>query len=211
MQSALPSLRKRYGDQDADRVLIAAKDHFGRLLPGIPYIGGKRNSFTGTLVKAASLLALYRVLQPRGITAADFGAIAAETAQHYVMRYPSWLRRLIGMLYASRWYRRRVAGFAAASQRSPYPADFVYEVVEGDGQAFDWGIDYQRCGIVHYFHAQGADELSPHMCWLDNLTYPAIGIDLVRTGTLAQGCTHCDFRFRTGAGQSSSSNSSHRS
>lgn len=99
---------------------------------------------------------------------------------------------------------------ARTSQKSPYPADFEYEVIDGEGQAFDWGINYRRCGIVHYFRAQCADELSPHMCWLDNVMYPAIGIGLVRTGTLAQGCSHCDFRFRSGAGQAPSSNSNHR-
>lgn len=210
MRSALPGLVQRCGAQEANHLLMAAKDHFSRLLPEIPYIGGQRNNFTDTLVKAASLLALYRGLQPRGITPDEFGAITAEAARHYVMRFPGWLRRLIGLLYQSRWYRRRTVRAARASQNSRYPADFVYEVVDGDGLAFDWGINYRRCGIVHYFHVQGADELSPHMCWLDNLIYPAIGIDLVRTGTLAQGCSHCDFRFRTPTGQPSSSNSNHR-
>lgn len=33
------------------------------------------------------------------------------------------------------------------------------------------------------------------MCELDYLMFPALGIELKRTGTIAQGCTHCDFRF----------------
>jgi hypothetical protein len=36
------------------------------------------------------------------------------------------------------------------------------------------------------------------MCRIDFLMFPALGITLKRSGTRAQGCDHCDFRFKWG-------------
>jgi hypothetical protein len=36
------------------------------------------------------------------------------------------------------------------------------------------------------------------MCRIDFLMFPALGITLKRSGTGAQGCDHCDFRFKWG-------------
>ena len=51
---------------------------------------------------------------------------------------------------------------------------------------------------VKFFNDRGASELTPYMCRLDFLMFPAPGITLQRSGTRAQGCSHCDFRFKWG-------------
>jgi hypothetical protein len=72
----------------------------------------------------------------------------------------------------------------------------VYEVVAGERPDQAWGINYLECGVVKFFHAQGADDFAPYMCLIDFLMFPAMGVTLERQGTLANGCTHCDFRFK---------------
>ena len=75
----------------------------------------------------------------------------------------------------------------------------MLERVEGDGVAFDFGIDMMECGIVKFFDTQGADELVPYLCDVDYVMFEALGIGLRRTKTLAWGCDRCDFRIsRTG-------------
>jgi hypothetical protein len=74
----------------------------------------------------------------------------------------------------------------------------VFTVVEGDGHAFRWGIDYTECGIVKYLRREGAAELAPFLCWLDYPVFAALHVRLVRTETLAQGGQRCDFRFSRG-------------
>jgi hypothetical protein len=74
----------------------------------------------------------------------------------------------------------------------------VREHVEGDGVRFEWGMDYTECGIVKFLHSQGADEFTPYLCLTDYALFGALGIELKRTMTLAEGCEKCDFRFRKG-------------
>ena len=88
--------------------------------------------------------------------------------------------------------RRHVA---ALSQQRRYPADWVFEVVDGDGQGFEFGVDYSECGVVKYLAREGAPELAPYLCWIDYPMTAAMGVRVDRTETLAQGGQRCDFRF----------------
>lgn len=192
-----PPLAERFGPELAGQIIAASGPEFEHLLPEIPYVGGDANSFTELMIQSASLLALYRVLKRQGQSADEIGAVVRRMAEGWVSRYPRPLRALLGRLYLSGFWRERTRRKALASQARRYPGEFVYEIVEG-GPDFAWGLNYLECGVVKFFQAQGAEELTPHMCVLDYLLFPSLGIDLQRTGTLAQGCTHCDFRFRPG-------------
>ena len=74
----------------------------------------------------------------------------------------------------------------------------MYEVVEGDGHDFEFGVDYTECGIVKYLAREGAPELAPYLCWLDYPQFAAMRLRLDRTETLAQGGQRCDFRVSRG-------------
>lgn len=187
-------LKTRYGEAHSTAIINAAREAFAALIPRIPYIGGDANPLTDTLVQMTSLLALYQVMQSRGVPTEEIGALAQRMAQTRIESVPVVLRRLLGRLYMTRLWRERTRRKAVQSQRGDYPGNFVYEVVAGDG--FEWGIDYHECGIVKFFHAQHADEFTPYMCLIDFLMFPAMGVHLERQGTIANGCTRCDFRFR---------------
>ncbi|MBK8900442.1 MAG: L-2-amino-thiazoline-4-carboxylic acid hydrolase [Anaerolineaceae bacterium] len=195
MNLGQPLMAARYGERLAETAVTASTTEFGRLIPQIPYIGGKANSLTDTLVQMTSLLALYRVLKREGKPIADIGDLFYEMAQAQVNRFPQWLRHLTGRLYLSRWNVRRLRQKAAVSQQRQYSGDFVIELVPAHDTRSIQGINYLECGIVKFFAQQGAAELTPYMCRIDYLLFPAMGIQLNRTGTIAQGCTHCDFRF----------------
>ncbi|MEA2026670.1 MAG: L-2-amino-thiazoline-4-carboxylic acid hydrolase, partial [Chloroflexota bacterium] len=119
----------------------------------------------------------------------------ASMFQSFPMR---WLMRWGGRSFfgPKRMERRRRA--AAMSQRHRYPDDWVFEVVEGDGKGFEFGVDYSECGVVKYLQREGAPELAPYGCWIDYPLAAAMGARLVRTETIAQGGQRCDFRFSRG-------------
>ena len=76
--------------------------------------------------------------------------------------------------------------------------DWVLTFVEGDGNTFDFGVDYIECGLCKYTHAQGADELTQYLCLGDFPASRVYDTGLVRTMTLACGGPRCDFRFKRG-------------
>lgn len=192
-------LVERYGAEDTPAILAESDTEFAALIPQIPYIGGAANSYTDILVQMTSLLALYRVLTRRGRPVGEIGALVHLIGERTVNQTPRVLRRLIGRFYMSRFWRERAAKRATVSQQRQYPGDFVTEVVPGQpGESFEWGLNYHECGVVKFFAAQDADAFTPYMCVMDYLLFPAMGVGLQRTGTIAHGCTHCDFRFKHG-------------
>ena len=86
-----------------------------------------------------------------------------------------------------------------SSLEREYPGGYVLAYVEGDGQDFDYGIDYIECASCTFLSAQGAPELAPYVCAVDKVASEMLGWGLRRTMTLAQGDERCDFRFKKGA------------
>ena len=93
--------------------------------------------------------------------------------------------------------QRRARELALESQKRQYVYDWVYSVVEGDGESFDYGLDFVECGICKFFHAQGADEFVRYMCRLDFIMSEWMGMGLVRTTTIAKGGEKCFSGWKT--------------
>jgi hypothetical protein len=191
----MDTLNTRY-DGAGEQIAAETRREFEQLIPQIPYIGGKQNRLTDTIEQMTSLLALYRVLKARGVPVEEIGALVQQMATAHIESFPGLARRMIGRLYMSQFWRKNTRKRALELQKRQYEGNFVYEVVEGNGDDFEWGVNYLECGVVKFFHQQAADEFTPYMCLIDNLMFPAMGVELVRQGTIANGCTHCDFRFK---------------
>lgn len=62
------------------------------------------------------------------------------------------------------------------------------------------GFDVSWCVWLELARRMGVPDACKPNCYSDNIAFPDyfrdLGIDYVRTGTLAGGCARCDFRFR---------------
>ena len=186
-----------YGEEFTDIVTRETRHLYETLILKLPYIGGKKNPLTGALIWSAQALALYRAIKNHGKSADEIGKLLYNFNLESINAYPRFLRRLHRRLRYHRFMRARKK-WAVESQKSKYPGDWVLTIIEGDGKAFDWGIDYTECGICKFYHAQGADEFTPYLCLLDFPISKTLDSGLVRTMTLAEGAEKCDFRFKQG-------------
>jgi hypothetical protein len=196
------SLRKllapHFDDDHTNTILMEAHQEFESIIPEIPYIGGDENFNTKNLIMASSLLATYRVLKAHGKSVEEIGKIIYEMCEAMV-DYPTFILGLIGRLRYGKGYEEKLKQWATESQKRRYPGDWVSEFVEGEGREFDYGFDVTECGILKFFHAQGADEIVPYICVsMDGVFSKAFNRGLVRTMTLAEGYDRCDFRYKRG-------------
>ncbi len=191
-------LAPRYGAGGSAALIEETRQAFEALIPEMPYIGGQANFLTRNLTGPTVTLALYRALQPRGIPAAQVGEIAYRAFESRLQSMSGLQLRLWGRLAFTGFTRRAMKAQAETSQERRYPGDFVYAWVEGDGVAFDYGLDFTECAVLKFYRAQGAMELAPHLCPADFLYSRATGTGLVRTTTLAEGADRCDFRYKRG-------------
>lgn len=185
----------RYGEELALVMRRETADEYRRLIPAVPYIGGRRNIYSTNLVQTAWALAIYRVVVEHGGSLEEAGELIHGIAQVEMGRVPRVVRHGSGRLWFGRMMRLRLKRAARRSQARRYPGDFRFECVAGDGKTVEFGIDMVECGIVTFLRRQGAEELGPYLCDLDYVMFGAMGIGLRRTKTLAWGCDLCDFRF----------------
>jgi hypothetical protein len=189
-------LTTHFGQNEVAAILKHTRQEMDNLIPQIPDTGGWRNPHTQFIVASAFFLAFYRTLKARGRSADEVGVLVDKA-----------VRRMYGsQLFASMSHfdpiQRKIFGnraarrLAAISQNRRYPGDFLCEFVEGDGESFDYGLDYLECGICKFFHAQQADEFAPYMCRLDYPYAEAMGTRLIRTSIIAEHGLKCDFRYK---------------
>jgi hypothetical protein len=187
----------RYGEEEAYTLMRESRQKYKDLIPQIPYIG-KRNPLLIFLLPASRYLAIYRTFQEHGRTVEEAGRLVYEIGEAQLEAIPGWVRRVIGILWFSPWFAKRLQKRAASSQERKYPGGYVLAYVEGDGQDFDYGIDYIACASCKFLNEQDAAELGPYVCAVDKVAGEMLGWGLRRTMTLAEGCERCDFRFKKG-------------
>ena len=185
----------RFGEETAAAMRTGILEEYRRLIPGVPYLGGRRDGHSSNLTLTSRALALHLVVLRHGGTVEDSGWLLRRMMETYMERIPRLLRHGYGRFRFTRLGKWQEDAAARKSQAREYPGDWVYERFDGDGETFDFGVDNTECGNVKYLNAQDADELCPYICDLEYVVTKAMGIGVERTKTLAWGCDRCDFRF----------------
>ena len=91
---------------------------------------------------------------------------------------------------------REFRAAAVVSMETRRPGRFAFEYVREEGS--DWGMNIRACALVHEFSQHDALDLVPYFCHNDDVASDEQGQGLRRTGTIAVGASHCDFRFQAG-------------
>ncbi len=189
-------LSLHYGEAFAQKTLGQTRQVFEDLLPKVPYIGGRDNHLTDSLLGSAGCLALYKALKAQGCTAADAGKILYDSMMSRVGEPHPGVPPESRLTQPQLMERRRQR--ARRSQARRYAADWVYEFVPGDGIGFDYGYDFSECATQKFYRAQDADDFLPYYCFLDYAESRRQGLGLERTMTLAEGHPLCNHRFKAG-------------
>jgi hypothetical protein len=88
----------------------------------------------------------------------------------------------------------RIKWLIGMSTRYFFPSPFRHQHLHSEsGIAYDITL----CPLADYFKNQGLPELAQHAaCNLDYSAARELGIDLIRTQTIADGAANCDFRWK---------------
>lgn len=189
------ALIERFGEEAAAQMRREVIEEYQRLVPHVPYVGGRENPMVPAMAGTPMALAVYRVVRAHGGEVEDVGDFFHRFLRAGFGQVPGVLRSWMGRYVFSGRFRRRYAKGARRSQARRYPDDWVFEMVDGDGESFEFGYDITECGISKFLRAHDADDLTPYICDLDNVKAELLGYRLDRTKTLAWGCDRCDFRY----------------
>ena len=185
------------GEEQAARFMRDSRQEYETLIPRIPFIGNSYQALS-FYRPVTRYLAVYRVLQKQGRTVEDAGRLIYRMGTEEALAIPPLGRRVMEVLWFSRWFRRLAKNRAIRSHQRMYPTNFVLNYVEGDGQEFDYGVDYIECANCKFLQAENAFEIAPYVCATDKPISELVGWGLYRTTTIADGAPICKFRFKKG-------------
>lgn len=192
------NLAMRYGESDAAALVRGARERCEDILAVVSWVGERSapamNTFLGI---TAQELAVYQTIDARGGTPSEAWELCHEAIRLRMKHMPRWKRWLLNRILFSRLVRHVIRQRA----KNPEPlraGGFETRSVVGDGVEFDHGVDYVRCGNLELARKVGADAFAPYLCMSDIALSDGLGWGLIRTQTLADGCSHCDFRFKQG-------------
>ncbi len=191
-----PLILKQYGEIQAYKILLEARQNFEILIPQIPYIGGDENTFTKNLIDSVRYLALYQAMKKYGKKAEEAGKIIYEGYLKKNSRTQPPIPPSQRLTPEQQKERGREG--AEKSQERRYPGDYVYTYIIGDGKEFDYGFDFTECASLKLYHAHSADEFLPYYCYLDFVAGKVRGFGFTRTMTLHEGHGKCNHRFKVG-------------
>jgi hypothetical protein len=188
----------RYGKDMTETLYNDIREEYERLIPHIPHIEGVRARALNTfLLIAAQELAVYKGMKQHGKTAGEAWDICHDALRLRMERYSTIKRWLLKRVMFSGMIKRRFRQRAAAGQLHRF-GDFQVRYVMGNGEDFDFGVDYVACGILQFLQVHGGEAFAPYVCLSDMALSDAMEWGLRRTETLADGCKRCDFRFKKG-------------
>jgi hypothetical protein len=185
----------RYGEEFADTLYQEARQEFETLIPQMPYID---NPMLKTfLFITTQELAVYKAMKRSSKTPSEAWEICHDALRLRLNNVPKFVRWLVEKIYFSNFARKRMQESTAQSQEQPQ-SGFVMEFVAGDGEDFDYGVDYLECTMHKFVCEQGATEFAPYACLSDIPLGDTFGWGVIRSETLADGCQRCNFRFKKG-------------
>ena len=188
-------LTRHFDEPRVNRWLVQARKGYESLIPQLPYIGGKENEFTRYLMYPSGIMPTVRILRNEGVPIRKTGQIIFEILTAYYNAIHPLVKWYIRSAYFGEEKKAQLRAAAHKSQLRKYPGDWVFKFIEGDGKTFQYGLDITECGLVKFWSAQGLEEFTPYLCLTDWALWRAIGIETMRTQTIANGATYCDFRY----------------
>ena len=191
-------LKREFNEAKLNEIGIQMQLEFEKLIPEIPYIGGNKNPFTSLLVGGLSSLAMFRVLEKEGFTLRDIGEFYYELRDKFNTIRKNNLEK-IGKDPAQYPFETVYVDFVKklceTSKSRKYPDDWVGDYLEGDGKTFEWGFNFQECGIHKVCKRLNAERFVPFFCLSDFSEADILGFGFSRTQTLGFGAKMCDHRY----------------
>lgn len=160
-----------------------------------------KNPMDKRLPFSGYFLAMIKVLEEKGESFEKIRTLSLEVAHAYVKpknRIHRWVKialpELIKLPMAGVLLQKMNKKVSIAGHPEGFVAHILTDKKETLG--FGYGIDIIECGICKLFRNNQAKKYTSILCEVDKLTSGLAGLQLIRSGTIANGARKCDFRFK---------------
>ncbi len=181
-------LQEYFPDTSA-QVWCSTRTWQSRLAPSRP----RHSTSVNLMIRYAEwCCAVYQAAQEHGMSQAESGKLVEAIMSDAYRPVPAAMFKLSRLRSGKR--ETRVRWLLGMITRYFFSSPFRHQHLPSEeGVAFDVTL----CPLADYFKDQGVLELTPHAaCNLDYGAALEMGVNLVRTQTIANGAGYCDFRWK---------------
>ncbi|MCX5905279.1 MAG: hypothetical protein NTV89_17815 [Proteobacteria bacterium] len=156
-----------FGEARIDSILAEMRESYEALIPNIPFIG-ERNYHLQWFIPNAEKLAEYIVARNYDVSVKDFSTMYIDKTKKDLYAMPENTRLMIGKMQFGPVSQMQQKFAVFKSQFKLYPDDYILTYIKGDGETFDYGLDYTQCASDKLYKQYDAmDMLINLICNMD--------------------------------------------
>ncbi|MBW1813983.1 MAG: L-2-amino-thiazoline-4-carboxylic acid hydrolase [Deltaproteobacteria bacterium] len=191
-------LIKQFDDNFAELMIPEIRLQFEKILPELPYVGGRKNAYTRIIIVNGGIIAVYKVMKEKGKTIEETLAVACGISEKLFESFPKWILKLGGWFMLGPLSRQYLKKQAAQSQKLQYSEDWVYTFVDSKGKDFDSGLDFSECAVIKLYDKMGLQDLKPYCNFFDVIMGKHMNMGCIIGPHLGSGGEICSFRYQRG-------------
>lgn len=194
------TIQARFPDR-AEALLAATEKHYRYTGADVAFGARSPNPIDKRLDFSAYFLAFIKALDEQGESFEVIREVSLEVVTTLVKPKNSiqrWFKKLPAKLVQTWIYRRYIRSLQKRVKSNPNPDGFVANIITDKKETYGigYGIDIIECGICKLFKKHDAGKYASILCEVDELTSALAGLELIRSGTIANGAAKCDFRYK---------------
>ena len=186
---------------EAAAMIISVEEHFAVISKDTQFAAKSSNPVDRRLDFSAYFLALIKVLEAKDVSYEQIRSICLEITIDYVSPknfFKKWLKKLPAKLVGSVVVKLLIDKFDQKISLKGHPDGFRAKILTDKNETYGlgYGVDILECGICKLFQKHDAEKYASILCEVDKVTSGLAGLELIRSGTIANGAEKCDFRFK---------------
>lgn len=194
------SIKVHY-EQDYENILAQMNNELETIKPDVRFATVSKNPVDRRLEFIAYFLALVKVLDKNGEGYDNIRQICIEITTNYVKprnKFEAFIKRFLPKLAGYKLTNYFLKKLASKVSKLSDPNGFVCTIITDKDQTYGlgYGVDILECGICKLFHKHDYYKYASILCEVDEITSGLAGLELIRSGTIANGAKKCDFRYR---------------
>jgi hypothetical protein len=184
-----------------DRIIIDTDSNYKTISADTKFAKTSKNPIDKRLDFSSYFLALIKTLDNKGETFDNIRKICLQITIEYVQpksKIQAYFKRLLPKLTKTWFGQILIKAFHNRVSVNSNADGFVAKIITDKQETYGlgYGIDIIECGICKLFQKHNYSKYASILCEVDEITSGLAGLQLIRTGTIANGAKKCDFRFK---------------
>lgn len=177
-------LLDKYDIDQVTMFMANAEESFKSICPIVPEVDEK-SPWLKNIIAVAYEIGIWLQLEKSGMVIPEISELTCEVLADVIQQIPLAIRKGMKTASLSKFF---VSEFAKESENLNHNNNWnISPVCPKASDSFEIGINIYTCTIVRMCETLRVRRFAPYFCKNDFVTYKALGIQLSRTQTLADG------------------------